>query len=160
MLREQGRIVAVEGPYAEVQGLRQSACGSCGGESSCNTLSGGSRGRFQTIRVLNPIDARVGELVIFEIPERSFLKASFLAYALPVVALFLVGSLVRSVFIELGFPDAAEPLGALSGLLALGLVFYGVGRYAGGEGREGFYPVVSEVVIEHSTLTFFDRPPS
>ena len=128
MLREEGIVVGLEGTYALVANQRKSACGSCHAESSCGTLSGGLGKKVVVIRAHNPLQAEVGERVVLEISETHFLRTSFLVYVVPILSMVLVGSLVR--FLALFWVGIdAESMGALAGLAALILSFYGLHRY-------------------------------
>ena len=147
MIREQGRVVAVEDDYALVSSVRKSACGGCQARASCSVLSGGLGNKQTLIPARNPIGAVVGELVTVEVPEGLFLKASFLIYVVPILALIGVGSLVRSVLVGFGAGPEAEGIGAVAGLLALGISFAALRRYnARIEGRDDYMPVISAVV--------------
>jgi len=129
MLREQGFVVGLDGKYALVSSYRQSACGSCHAQASCSTLSAGLGNRENRIRALNPIGAEVGEQVVLEISEKSFLRASFLVYGMPVAALIGVGSLVRALMLNMDMAvAAAEGGGAIAGLLALVFSFVWLNR--------------------------------
>ena len=129
MMREEGVVVGLDGAYALISHERKKACGSCSGEESCGVLSGGLGKKGVEIRARNPLHAEIGERVVLEIGERYFLRASFLVYVVPILFLIAAGSLVR--FLALSWPGAdAESLGALAGLVAMALSFYGLHRYS------------------------------
>ncbi|MEO5348098.1 MAG: SoxR reducing system RseC family protein [Magnetococcus sp. YQC-3] len=128
MLREEGVVVAVEGEYALVANQRRGGCGGCHAEASCGSFSGGMGKKTVGIRARNPLQAEVGERVVLEITEGHLLRASFLVYGVPIIALVVVGMLGRSLSLALGVGDS-ESIGALSGLTALVLSFYGLHRY-------------------------------
>ncbi|MBF0401461.1 MAG: SoxR reducing system RseC family protein [Magnetococcales bacterium] len=151
MLREEGVVVAVEGDYALVVSQRKSGCGSCQGEASCSTLSGGLGNKAARIRARNPLHAEVGERVVLEMTEAHLLRASFLVYGLPVIALVLGGLLSRSLALSLGVGDS-ESAGALGGLLALVASFYGLYRYNQHlRDDDTKNPVIARVIIESAT---------
>jgi sigma-E factor negative regulatory protein RseC len=128
MLREEGRVVEREAHHAVVESQRKRACGTCHGESSCSTLSGGLGQSSVRIRAHNPLGAEIGDWVTVEISEQQFLRASFLVYGLPLMALFAVGALVRAILLAMGMGQAAEGLAALAGLAALGITLFLIGR--------------------------------
>ena len=129
MMREEGIVVGLDGPYALISCERKKSCGGCSGEQSCGVLSGGLGKKGVEIRAHNPLHAEIGERVVLEIGERYFLRASFLVYVVPILSLIAVGSLARS--LALSWPGAdAESLGALGGLVAMALSFYGLHRYS------------------------------
>ncbi len=94
MIEQTGRVVACEGEYAWVETERQSSCGSCAAKG-CGTgaLSKVLGRRSQTIRVLNSIEAREGELVVLGIQEGALLRGSVAVYIVPLIAM-LAGGLV------------------------------------------------------------------
>lgn len=148
MLREQGFVVERQGAYALVSSHRQSACGSCHAQASCSTLSVGGGRRENRIRALNPIDAQVGEQVILEISEKGFLRASFLVYALPVLALIGAGVLARWLLLALEVSArAAEGGAAVAGLAGLVLSFVWLNRQNARLGGDpGVQPVIASLV--------------
>ncbi len=81
-MREEGRIIKVEGDLAQVEVERKSACRACG-------LCSLRRGNTMIAEVENSIGAKVGERVRIEIPSSLILKGALLFYTLPLVALIL-----------------------------------------------------------------------
>lgn len=130
MLREEGIVVGLEGAYALVSNQRKRTCGNCHAEASCATLSGGLGKKAVKFRALNPIQAEIGERVVLEITESHFLRASFLVYGTPILSMVLVGSLARAWALSWGGVDS-ESVGAVAGLLAMVLSFYGLYHYNG-----------------------------
>ncbi|MEO5332611.1 MAG: SoxR reducing system RseC family protein [Magnetococcus sp. YQC-5] len=124
MMREEGIVIALDGAFAVVSGQRQKSCGTCHSANTCGVLSGGLGQRAIKIRARNPCNAQVGERVFIEISERSFLKASFLVYILPLVVLFAVVSWARYLVVTFGWVIDIEAFSALVGLLALVVTFY------------------------------------
>nr|CRH05566.1 Putative positive regulator of sigma(E), RseC/MucC [Candidatus Magnetococcus massalia] len=153
MMREQGRIVDLQGRYAIVSSTRKSACGGCNGESSCGTLSGGLGKKPVLFRALNHAEGKVGDEVVLEISERAFLNASFLAYGLPMLAMIFTGLIVRGVLLSSGSElDTAEGLGAVSGLFAMGGTFALMRKYnATLEQQDSRLPVVAQV-MRHAAI--------
>lgn len=151
MLREEGIVVALEGEYALVVSQRKAGCGSCHAEASCNTLSGGLGKKATEIRAHNPLNAEVGERVVLEMTESHLLWASFLVYGVPIVALVLGGVLCRSLALSLGIGDS-DSVGALGGLAALVISFYGLHRYNQHiRNDESQHPVIARVVAGPSS---------
>lgn len=89
MITESGRVVAVIGSDAWVQTIRQSACQSCSARSGCGqrVLATASGGRANQVRVLNTLQAAVGDEVTLGIEEQALLQASILVYALPLLSM-------------------------------------------------------------------------
>jgi len=81
-VREEGRVIKIEGDLAQVEVERKSACRACG-------LCSLRRGNTMLAEAENTIGAKVGEKVRIEIPSSVVLKGALLFYALPLVALIL-----------------------------------------------------------------------
>ena len=90
MIEESGRVVAVQGDFAWVESERTSACGSCAVRKGCGTsaIAKVFGQRRMRLRVLNRIDARVGDTVVVGISESGLLRGSLAVYAAPLVGLF------------------------------------------------------------------------
>ncbi|MBF0191073.1 MAG: SoxR reducing system RseC family protein [Magnetococcales bacterium] len=148
MIREEGIVVALEGDYAVVSGQRQKMCGTCHNVNTCTVLSGGLGQRSIKVHALNTCNARVGERVFIEISERSFLKASFLVYILPLVVLFATVSWARYLVESLAWKIDIEAISALVGLVSLGVTFYWLRHRSGRQTRKDREngPVVVEVL--------------
>lgn len=111
-------MIAVKGTTALLQGVRQSACGGCAGESSCSTLGAWST-RTLRLRTTNTLGAVPGDLVEVELPDRTLLIAALLLYGLPLTALFLGGGLAVWTAGALDLPaNPAFLLGAGAGVAA------------------------------------------
>lgn len=133
MITESGKVVAVTGEHAWVQTIRASACQSCSARNGCGqkVLASATAGRANQVRVLNSVNACVGEEVTLGINESALLGASLLVYALPLllmVAASIVGHQMSS------GTDAAAMLGAAAGLasgfvLSRQLQHRGAGHY-------------------------------
>lgn len=150
VIQEPGMVVALDGDYAVVVGQRQSSCGSCHQEGACATLSFGGGHKEVRMRVENRVGAGVGDRVLLEISERYVLRAAFLAYIVPVLALFVGGFLFRQLGLMVGVsPQFAENLGGAAGVVSLLSVFLWLKRHnrqleeAGG-GR----PLLSAIIEE------------
>jgi sigma-E factor negative regulatory protein RseC len=79
---EQGIVVKMTPAGAVVKALRSEACESCSSKHSCH-----SQGDEMEVQVVNPLGAREGDRVVFEIKTGSFLKATFLLYVFPILCM-------------------------------------------------------------------------
>ncbi|MBF0626891.1 MAG: SoxR reducing system RseC family protein [Magnetococcales bacterium] len=156
MIREEGIVVALEGDFAVVSGQRQKMCGTCHNANTCTVLSGGLGQRSIKVRARNACHAQVGERVFIEISERSFLRASFLVYILPLVVLFAMVSWARYLIQTMGWNVDIEAYSALVGLISLALTFYWLQRRSGSRQERDGGPVVVEVLTAHMCQ---DTPP-
>lgn len=122
MIEESGRVVAVEGDFAWVESERTSACGSCAVRKGCGTSAIAKvfgRRRMQ-LRVLNRINARVGDDVVVGISEAGLLRGSLAVYAAPLAGLFagaFTGHFAGRQLLASG-SDLLAIGGALAGFLA------------------------------------------
>ena len=90
MIEENGQVVEVQGEFAWVEHERTSTCGSCSVRKGCGTSAiarvlGQRRVR---LRVLNRINAAVGDQVVVGIAEQGLLRGSLAVYAMPLLGLF------------------------------------------------------------------------
>ncbi len=94
MIEERGEVTAVNPPYAMVVTQRRSSCGSCS-TKGCGTgaLSELFAVRSQDMKVLNPIDARVGEQVVLGLEESALLRGSLAVYIVPILLMIAGGVL-------------------------------------------------------------------
>ncbi|MBF0610423.1 MAG: SoxR reducing system RseC family protein [Magnetococcales bacterium] len=145
MMREEVRVVAVNGDYAEVVGQRQSGCSGCHAKASCSMMGGNRSGEETRVWALNQAHAQVGEWVTLEISERQFLRASFLVYLMPLFFLFLAAAGVRTLMLPYGSEDMADGMAALAGLLAVALFFWWLRHHTHGPDAKGrFQPVIKK----------------
>ncbi len=86
-MKEIGTVISASGPRAKVLINRHAACGDCG---ACQV--GREKMVMETI-AKNPAHAKPGDTVSVEMQFVSVLKASFIAYGLPLLGL-LIGSLI------------------------------------------------------------------
>jgi sigma-E factor negative regulatory protein RseC len=84
-LTRTGVVKAVHGKTALVVTQQEAECESCSAKESCSTLGGSGSNR--EVRARNTARAQVGDVVKISIQGSSFLKATFLVYMLPVLAL-------------------------------------------------------------------------
>ena len=90
LMTKTGVVKAVQGRMALVVTGLESACESCKAKDACTSLGGG--GANAELRARNTIGAETGDVVTIGIRSSSVLKASFLVYMLPILA--MVGGIV------------------------------------------------------------------
>ena len=120
MLKERGRVVAVESDALWVETIQQSVCGSCVAEKGCGQrLLAKFGAQPNHLRVLAAEDEaasyRVGDSITIGIPETAVVKASMLVYMLPlIIAVFFAGS-VHIVLHSDGLSIIAGIIGLIAG---------------------------------------------
>jgi sigma-E factor negative regulatory protein RseC len=123
MIKETGKVVAVEAGGVWVETIQQSACNTCAAEKGCGQrLLAKATGKTTAIKVL-PGDyglknIGVDDQVVIGIPEKVIVNGTMLTYFLPLL-LMVLGVIFVS---KLSDSDVVVALGALAGLIAGGLV--------------------------------------
>ncbi|MCW2306920.1 SoxR reducing system RseC family protein [Rhodobium gokarnense] len=113
-------VVSRDGTHIVVETERTAGCASCAAKSGCGTAAIGSvlGKKASRLRMVNDIDARVGDRVVLVLPETALLRAAIVAYILPVLAMIVAAATVAG----LGAGDLGAGLAAVLGLGA-GLLF-------------------------------------
>lgn len=118
MIEETGEVLAVQSDGVLVQTVRQSACSSCTAAKGCGQKLLASVGQGQRFEVLaeNPmkLSVEVGDQVVLGLAETALLKASMLAYLLPLLLLAIFASLAE----WLAAPEWVVVIAAIGGLAA------------------------------------------
>jgi len=121
MATEEGvvfKIGSSEKGTAWVKTIRSSACASCSSKDACQ---GGSGGKEMEVEAINTADARVGDRIVLNIKTSSLLKATFLLYVFPILAMIAGAVLGQALAIMRGTNPSG--LSALFGFLFFGLAF-------------------------------------
>jgi sigma-E factor negative regulatory protein RseC len=93
MQEEMATVIETRGNTAKVRVQSSSSCDHCPSRSSCHTIGEGLR----EVDVSNRIGARVGQRVKIGVSPRALLKASFILYIIPIVAL-VIGAMLGNSF--------------------------------------------------------------
>jgi len=126
MATEEGIVFKINAPgTAWVKTMRSSACESCSSRHACQ---GEGAGQEMEVEAINTADARVGDRILLSIKTASLLKATFLLYIFPILAM-LAGALLGQSVAEMRGSDPSA-MAALFAFVFFGLAF-GVIRLAG-----------------------------
>ena len=122
MIEETGQVVDVQGAFAWIESERTSTCGACNVRKGCGTavLAKVLGRRRVHLRVINRINAQVGDEVVIGISESGLVRGSLAVYAVPLAGLFagaIAGNALGHYFFP-GRPDLLAIAGALAGLAA------------------------------------------
>ncbi len=121
VLKKTAVVRAIQGRMAVVVTTHESACKSCSAKDTCSVLGG--TGANREVRARNTIGAHIGDIVTISIGSSSFLKATFLVYMVPILA--LIGGLVLGFFVaKLLSINENVVVGVFSGLAVLGSFFW------------------------------------
>jgi sigma-E factor negative regulatory protein RseC len=121
MATEEGIVFKMGAPGAGtawVKTTRSSSCESCSSRHACQ--AGGS-GKEMEVEAINSAAARVGDQIVMSIETASLLKATFLLYVFPILAM-IGGALVGHTVATMRGSDPSG-LSALCGFLFFGLAF-------------------------------------
>jgi len=107
-------VISVDADIAWMEPEQTSSCGGCASAKACGVKTGGLEGRLKARRfpMRNTADLRVGERVVVGIPEDALLRASLVAYAIPLLGM-VGGSMVVNLTIG---GDVATAIAAVVGL--------------------------------------------
>lgn len=115
--QQEGIVIDVHGNMAKVKTSRHNDCDNCGACPGNSAI---------ILDALNPVDAKRGQLVVIEIQQINMLKAAFIVYMLPLVAVF-IGAVAGGAAAEYwAFPIAGSRIigGLAAFLLAVGYIRY------------------------------------
>ena len=129
-MQQIGEVTAVRGEMLEVTFCRPDDC------EKCHGCDGHRKPSILTI----PGKANVGDAVVVELPDRTLVKASLLAYVLPVAGL-LAGLAVSMLCFG---SDAAAALGGFVGLGAMAALVAVTEKNR--RGNSAWQPVVTKVI--------------
>jgi len=115
MIEERGQVVAVDGDFIVVQMQPRSSCSSCHVGSNCGTsvLARWFGQRTNRVRVRNTLGLQEGQGAVIGIHESVLLKASLLAYLMPMMAMVMAAMLAAQV----GAGDGVVALSSMAGLV-------------------------------------------
>jgi sigma-E factor negative regulatory protein RseC len=121
MAFEEGVVFKMGAPGAGtawVKTTRTNACESCSSRHACHAEE---PGQAMEVEALNTADARVGDRIVLNISSTSLLKATFLLYVFPVLAMIAGAMLGQTVALRHAMNVSA--LSALFAFLSFGLAF-------------------------------------
>ena len=123
MIEEHVKVTRFDDQWVWVEASRQSACAACASKSNCSqgVLSDWQKGNMVEIALAKPdhFEPHEGQEVVIGIEEGSLVKASFLLYLIPLLALVGFAMTARSL-------GLSEGLQALASLIGLGVGFIAV----------------------------------
>lgn len=124
MIEATGVVVAVENSAAWVETARNPACGRCAAHGSCGTsvLAKLFAHRRARIRVEDTFGVSVGEAVVLGLREEALLRASFLVYGVPSLALGASAAGAAALGLGDGYCVLAGLAGLASGLILMGRI--------------------------------------
>ncbi len=145
MIEETGTITEVQGIMAKVIVQKKSSCDGCTAGGACQHTPEGA-----VIEALNPVNAKVGQVVKLTLKPYTYLKGTMLVYGIPVVAL-VAGSILGKSLGELYLTEInSELIAAVAGFALLGLSLFGIKVWSKNIGSKTEYkPVIEKVLDQH-----------
>jgi sigma-E factor negative regulatory protein RseC len=130
VIKEIGRVVAIEEDGVWVETIQQSACQTCVAEKGCGqSLIAKMTGKTTAIRVLPGLcDLSLigqGDQVVIGIPEHVVVSGTLLVYLLPLLTMISGALLSGPLATTSPASDIHTALGGLLGLVAGGLIVRG-----------------------------------
>ena len=117
MPKEEGVVTRVGAATAWVKTIRTEACHSCSSRDACHSLGGG--GGEMEVEAANPAGAKAGDRVVLSLDTGPFLKATFLIYMVPILAMLLSAFVGQECAPALGWSgSAAAGIFGLAGAVA------------------------------------------
>ena len=116
MATEEGIVIKIGSETAWVKTTKTSACKACAARSSCHSLGGGKE---MEVEAINRAGAKVGQKVVLSFDTSPLLKATFMLYVFPIIAM-VVGAFIgqkMATFLNLD----ASMLSAIMGFSFFGL---------------------------------------
>lgn len=132
MITETARVAAVDDDgHVWVETQRKAVCDSCSVQKGCGSgvLAKLFSARRARVRVMNTLDAAVGDEVIVGIDDGLLVRASIAAYLMPLIWM-LVGAIGGGMLAGSLQWAHAEGVSAVAGLLGLAGGFWWLRRYA------------------------------
>ena len=139
MIEETGIVLDVAEDWADVETRRQGACGSCSANGACGTsLLARYLGRKPLLlRAQNRAGAAPGDLVVVGVPEDRLVRASLVAYLVPLLGL-IFGGLAGQVL----FPTGGDGTSAFTAFAGFGLGLVWLAHFGRAHAQDPYYRAV------------------
>ena len=110
MIEEQVIVTSITAQGAWVEGIQQSACGSCSAKAGCGQHAMSQLGRKVTLWLpfsepkeeQSQADLKVGQQIVVGLPEGAILRSTLVLYGVPLIALVLGAVFGNALWGELG----------------------------------------------------------
>ena len=118
MIEQVAHVHAINPTSVWLDTVRLSTCNSCSMKSGCgqrlmNQATNCKRSRIQ-LPLPTQMSLQVGDEVVLGIPQKAFIKASLMTFAMPLVVMLATAIMAQAL-------SASEPVIALTALVGLGL---------------------------------------
>lgn len=143
MIEEEGIVIQTFDNRAKVKTIRSSSCEGCASASFCHP----EKGTEMIMEVVNNIHAKVGERVKIGIKPGVYLKASFLLYILPIIAMIIGAIIGKEIAVYLSYSKSSDLFAIITGVILLIPTFIAMRLYNRKiEKDKSYQPVILEVM--------------
>ena len=144
MVEEQGIVVDIKDDKAIIKTERGSTCEKCQAKDLCQSIGGGNE---MLVEALNPVNAKIGNRVMFKVSAAMLLKTSLIIYLVPLFG-FISGVVIGQELAGYIYPKLNPDLASgIFGVLFLGLAFFSIRIYGKSvENKQGFRPVIIRII--------------
>jgi len=142
MLETRAIVLQIEGQYAHVQADQTGACELCKGRGcGAGKLAQLFCSKPRKFRVVNPINANVGDEVVISVAEGAILRGIGLVYLLPLL-LLVIGAMLGGAWVGLS-PEQHDGYAAMGALLGLAGGFIAVKCVSWRQAGNRFQPYIA-----------------
>ncbi|HDQ40527.1 MAG TPA: hypothetical protein ENN39_05790 [Desulfonatronum sp.] len=140
---ELGEVVSLQGRTARVKMKRSSQCSSC----SCAGLCSPFGKEWMVLTAMNDVGAAIGQKVRIRYNVEGEVKASFILYIIPMIAL-LIGAGVGTCIGLFNNPDFSA---VVVGLSFMTISFLLIKKYAAWkyDREKTYHPMITEILSDH-----------
>ncbi|MBI3599154.1 MAG: SoxR reducing system RseC family protein [Nitrospinae bacterium] len=146
-MREEGIVIETYGEFAKVEAKRSLSCEGCVSKDMCKPGGGSS----MIVEALNPVGARAGDRVAFEISRGVLLKSSFILYLMPVIFILTgawIGGEAASIYFQSSNKEAISAVSAALFFILSIMVVVFLNRYFLKNVK--YKPVIKEILYAPS----------
>ncbi len=138
-----GLILNTKDKYATVSTSRSGVCADCAEKSSCSSGESEEKGVPEIITAVNPIQAKPGDYVEFDLSGHTELKVSLIVWVVPLIGL-IMGAFAGSYLFQKLSQDSGTLLGAFLGFIIAFSIIMVYDRYF--VDKEELIPLISKKV--------------
>jgi len=142
-----GIVLEAQADRAVLQTSRRGICDTCAQKSECSFESALGKDVPEQVVAKNPIKARPGDLVEFDLEGRAELKLSFLVWIVPLIGLVAGAIIGAALHQRIGLAaDPAAFIGALAGFIVFFLPLIAYDRLMARD--QSLIPVIKRITKE------------
>ena len=141
MATEHATVTVVSKDGTWVEATPSAACEGCASRGSCQAVDK----ERNSVRVINPLDARVGDAVVISFETGSLLKVLFLIYMVPILALLAGACAGNWLLAPLWGKDPSTVAAATAFICFLGAVWFSKQKASRMEKKDAYRPKITRI---------------